>query len=162
MIDLPAPRALTLERTVALREQLVATMAADPPRAESLATSQRTRPLVVGALLVCLLVCAGLAAAVAITVTAAGRSSSEAVVVDSDVLDVLYDGHRITQDDLVALTKAGKGTFTVTDVDTEQDLHAMRAFDTLEELDAYSAAYLAWQNAKADGNDVEAWGTVQP
>ena len=78
------------------------------------------------------------------------------------MLDVLYRGRRITQDDLVALTKDGLATFTATDVDTERDLHATRAFDTLEELDAYSAAYVAWQKAKADGDDVEDWGTVHP
>jgi len=153
---------MSAERTLALREQLMATMVSDPPLSESRATPQPQRSVVVGSLLVCLLVGAGLAAAVAITVTAAGRNSSEAVVVTSDALDVLYDGHRITQDDLVALTKVGKGTFTVTDVDTERDLHAMRAFDTLQELDAYSAEYLAWQKAEADGDDVEAWGTISP
>ena len=39
----------------------------------------------------------------------------------------------------MALTRVGMGTFTTTDADTERDLHATRAFDTLEELDAYSA-----------------------
>ena len=162
MIDLPEPRDLTAERAVALREQLMATMSADPPLADSRANPRRTRPLVVGALVVSLLVGAGLAAAVAITVTAAGRSGSAAVVVDSDALDVLYRGQRIPQDDLVALTKDGLGTFTVADADTQRDLHATRAFDTLEELDAYSAAYLAWQKSKADGQAVEPWGTVHP
>jgi hypothetical protein len=140
----------------------MATMAADPPLAESRTNPRRTRPLIVGALVVSLLVGGGLAAAVAITVTAAGRSGSAAVVVDSDALDVLYRGQRIPQDDLVALTKDGLGTFTVADADTQRDLHATRAFDTLEELDAYSAAYLAWQKAKADGQAVEPWGTVHP
>ena len=162
MIDLPEPRELTLERAVALRAQLMTTMLDDAPLAGSRSTRRTTRPLVAGAVLVCLLVLAGLAAAVAITVTAAGRSSAAAVVVDSDVLDVLYDGNRITQDDLVELTKVGKGTFSTSDVDTERDLHATRAFDTLDQLDAYSAAYLEWQKAKADGDDVEAWGTVRP
>lgn len=162
MIDLPGPRDLTPEQVLAVRQDLLTTMLADPPLDETRTTPRRTRPLVVGSLLVSLLVLAGLSAAAAITVTAAERSSSEAVVVDADMLDVLYRGERITQDDLVALTKDGFGTFTVSDVDTERDLHATRAFDTLEELDAYSADYLAWQKAKADGQDVERWGTVHP
>ncbi|WP_028050524.1 hypothetical protein [Cellulomonas sp. URHD0024] len=162
MIDLPEARALTAEENLAVREQLMAIMLADPPLSESRTTRRRTRPLVAGALLVCLLVGVGLAAAVAITFTAAGQSDSAAVVVGSDMPDVLYGGRRITQDDLVALTKVGLGTFTVADVDTQRDLHATRAFDTLQELDAYSAAYVAWQKAKADGERVEAWGTLHP
>ena len=162
MIDLPEPQELAPARAEAVRQRLMTTMLADPSRTGSRATPRRPRPLVVGSLLVCLLLVAGLAAAVAITVTAAERSGSAAVVVDSDMLDVLYRGHRITQDDLVALTKEGLGTFTVADVDTERDLHATRAFDTLEELDAYSAAYVAWQEAKADGRDLEPWGSVRP
>jgi hypothetical protein len=162
VIHLPEPRPLTVERSHALRERLMASIAADPRLVDSGASARRIRPFVVGPLLVLLLVGFGLAAAVAITVIAVGPTSSEAVVVDSDVLDVLYDGHRITQDDLVELTKVGKGTFTTSDVDTERDLRATRAFDTLEELDAYAAAYLAWQNAKADGQDVEPWGAVRP
>jgi hypothetical protein len=162
VIDLPEARELAPSRAEAARHRLMATMLADPPLAEVRAVPRRLRPVVVGALLVIVLVGVGLAAAVSITVTAAGRTSSDAVVVESDMLDVLYDGRRITQDDLVALTKLGRGTFTAADVDTERDLHATRAFDTLEEIDAYSAAYLAWQKAKADGEDVEAWGTISP
>ncbi|WP_028046095.1 hypothetical protein [Cellulomonas sp. URHE0023] len=162
MIDLPDPRPLSAERSRELREHLMDTMVADPRLVDPGVAARRTRPLVVGSFLVVLLVGLGLAAAVAITVVAVGPNGPEAVVVSSDALDVLYDGNRITQDDLVELTKVGKGTFTMTDVDTERDLRATRAFDTLEELDAYAAAYLAWQNAKADGQDVEAWGTVRP
>lgn len=162
MIDLPEPRELTPDRTLAVREHLMTTMLADPPLVESRATPRRTRPLVAGAVLVCLLLGAGMAAALAVTISAAGRTGSDAVVVRSDTLDVLYGGRRISPDDLAALTKAGKGTFTVSDVDTERDLHATRAFDTLKELDAYSADYLAWQKAKAGGKHVEAWGTVHP
>ncbi|WP_426594074.1 hypothetical protein ACPPVS_01070 [Cellulomonas sp. McL0617] len=161
MIDLPETSELTVDRTAVLRRQLMDTMLADPPK-PARATTPPTRGLLVAAVLVFVLVVAGLAAAVAITVTATHRGSSDSVVVDSDTLDVLYQGRRITQDDLVELTRAGKGTFTTTDADTEHDLHATRAFDTLEELDAYSADYLAWQKSKADGADVDAWGTLRP
>ena len=162
MIDLPDVGEIAAERAAELRLQLVSTMLHDQSLVESRTRPHRAGGFVVGALLVCVLVGGGLAAAVAITLTAANRSAADSVVVDADMLDVLYEGRRITQDDLAALTKAGRGTFTTTDTDTEQDLHAMRAFDTLEELDAYSADYLTWQKAKADGDDVEAWGTVRP
>ena len=162
MIDLPDVGEIAAERAAELRLQLVSTMLHDQSLVESPTRPHRAGGFVVGALLVCVLVGGGLAAAVAITLTAANRSAADSVVVDADMLDVLYEGRRITQDDLAALTKAGQGTFTTTDTDTEQDLHAMRAFDTLEELDAYSADYLTWQKAKADGDDVEAWGTVRP
>ena len=77
------------------------------------------------------------------------------------MLDVLYDGHRITQDDLAALTKQGRGTFTTTDPDTENDLHATRAFDTLA-----ARHVLGGVPGVAEGegrrDDVEAWGTLHP
>ena len=160
MIELPESRDLTPDESVVLRDRLMSSMLSDPPLAR--ATARRARPLAVGAVLVCLLVGGGVAAAAALTVTAAERGGADSVQVGADTLDVLYDGTRISPDDLVALTKVGQGTFTAADVDTAHDLHATRAFDTLEELDAYSAAYLEWQKAKADGDDVEAWGTERP
>ncbi len=159
-MDLPEPPGLTPDQSAVLRGRLMSSMLADQPLARTAA--RRGRPLVVGAALACLLVGGGVAAAGALTVTAAERGGSDSVQVGADTLDVLYDGRRISQDDLVVLTKAGQGTFTAADVDTAHDLHATRAFDTLEELDAYSAAYVEWQKAKADGDDVEAWGTVRP
>jgi hypothetical protein len=162
VIDLPEARELAPEQAAVVRRRLLSTMLADPPLVEPPTTPRRTGAFVAGAVLVCVLVGAGLAAAVAITLTAAHRSATDAVSAGSVMLDVLYDGHRITQDDLAALTKQGRGTFTTTDPDTENDLHATRAFDTLAELDAYSAEYLAWQKAKADGEDVDAWGTLHP
>lgn len=162
MIDLPDAEELAPERAAELRRRLQGAMLADPSMVESRTRPHRAGAAVVGALLVCLLVGGGLAAAVAITLTAAHRSAADSVVVEADMLDVLYEGRRITQDDLAALTKVGRGTFTTADTDTEKDLHAIRAFDTLEELDAYAADYLAWQKDRADGDDVEAWGTVRP
>jgi hypothetical protein len=162
VIDLPGVREIAPERAAELRLQLVSTMLHDQSLAGSRTRPHRAAAYDVGAQLVSLRVGRGLAAALAITQTAANSSAADSYVLDADMLDVLYEGRRITQDDLAALTKVGRGTFTTSDTDTEHDLHAMRAFDTLEELDEYSADYLTWQKAKADGDDVEAWGTVRP
>ena len=162
MIDLPDAPELAPERAAVLRRRLQSAMLAERSPVEARTVPRRTGGSVLAAVLVCLLVVGGLAAAVAITLTTAHRSAADTLSVESATLDVLYDGRRITQDDLAALTKVGRGTFTTTDADTERDLHATRAFDTLEELDAYSAQYLAWLKAQADGEDVESWGTVHP
>lgn len=136
--------------------QVNANVAAEtPPRHTA---TQRLLTIVVAAIAAIGLV----AGAVALTSSAGlwgGTSPAQPVAQD---LDVIYRGERIDQGQLQALNDRGLALFTASDVDTATELHAMRAFDTMAELDAYSAAYAAWQTAGREGQAVQPWGTVAP
>jgi len=84
------------------------------------------------------------------------------VHIETQNLDVIYRGQRISQEALQSLNDQGRGLFTVTDVDTASDLNATRAFDTQGELDAYSAAYQAWQKNKREQGSAPPWGIAAP
>ena len=84
------------------------------------------------------------------------------VHVEPNSLDVIYQGLRISPESLQSLNHRGKAMFTATDVGTATDLHATRAFDTQAELDAYSAAHLAWLREQRKYDHVPPWGTVAP
>jgi hypothetical protein len=102
------------------------------------------------------------AGAVALTIGEGVWGSNAMIQTEQQDLDVIYQGERIDQAQLQALNDKGLALFTASDVDTATELDAMRAFDTMAELDAYSAAYTSWQTASREGQAVEPWGTVAP
>ena len=78
-MDLPEAREPAPEQAGAVRRRLLSAMLADPPLVAAPTAQRRTGGFVAGAVLVCMLVGAGLAAAVAITLTAAHRSATDTV-----------------------------------------------------------------------------------
>lgn len=160
--EIPAERELAPERVASHRAALLQAIANEDLAGAGAAAPQqrrRVRPAVAVAVTVALLAGGGAAAA---GIQAVQHRANNAVTVEVGLLDVIYDGHRISTSALEDLQSQGKGLFTATDLDTAIDLKASRAFDTEQELDAYTEAYLAWQTASAAGTTTQTWGEVTP
>jgi len=84
------------------------------------------------------------------------------VHIETNDLDVIYQGRRIDRAELQSLNDEGKGLFTATDPDTATELHAYRAFDTQALADAYGRAYEAWLRQRRAGESVPPWAAVAP
>ncbi len=159
---IPEERELPPESVAMIRERLLQTIATGGAGGDDTGAGprgRRNRPVIAVVVGAAVLVGGGAAAA---GIQAVHHSRNQATMVEVSQLDIIYDGQRISEDNLTVLQASGKGLYLATDVDTATDLHATRAFDTEHELDAYSALYAAWLAAKSAGEPVEPWGQVVP
>lgn len=111
------------------------------PHRASTRPGVRSRLAVGAALLVLLTVGGGAAPAAMSTTSAVHRQPNGVLVVDSGRVTVVYDGHVIDQARLLELNERHRATFYAGDVAAAEHGHA-HVFDTMAELDAYSARLL--------------------
>ncbi len=120
---------------------------------------RRRMPLIAAATTIGLLGTAGVALAIADP--AVYRNSNGVAVVNSQQLDVIYQGQRISQADLAKLQTKHLAMFTAGDVPSAK-LGVMHAFDTQTQLDTYRAQYLASQRADASAQSGSRIATASP